>query len=153
MEQRKYVNIPFPSLVIREYSLFIALMCFFAQNYAEFTVLMSILCCWGIFRVLMSIIQDNDYSSRYKTLMTSVFCGALGLILYSFFFSEKYVQINHLIAVVGLCIACGSVFVVSIIILIKGKKIENSNRKDEIVHRFLDATHVFMLYVVILCNL
>lgn len=151
--ERKYVNLPLPSVVIREYSLILALLYFFAQSQASLVPIMAALSLWGIYRMVRMVTADNGYSTCYKAVATCVLVIALTLIIYGLFFRTQGEQINHLITIVGLCIVCGSLLVAAVVILCLRKRIGAAKKDKDIVQCFFDAAHVLMLYVVVLTNL
>lgn len=151
--ERKYVNLPLSSVIIREYSLIWALLYFFAQSQASLAPILVALSLWGIYRMVRMVIADDGYSTCYKAVATCVLVIALTLIIYGLFFRTQGEQINHLITIVGLCITCGSFLVGAIVILFLRKQVITAGKEKDVVQCFFDAAHMLMLYIVVLTNL
>ena len=151
--KRKYIKLPLSSLMIRENSLFVALLYFFALSLPSSTVIMSVLICWTVLWMAVSVVMDKEYSAFYRTLVLCVLIVATALIIYGLFFSARFVQVNHSLTIAGLFFSCGSVLATGIVIICLRKRIERSQKSEEVTQRFIDAAHMLALYVVPLCNL
>lgn len=151
--ERKYVKLPLSSIVIREYSLILALSYLFAQHQAKLSIVMGVVIFWGIYRMVKAIISDKGYSTCHKVISTCIIVIALALIIYGLFFNIQNEQVNHLITTIGLCVTCGCFLATGIIIQLLRKRIEAANNSEDVLQSFSDATHILILYIVILVTL
>lgn len=152
--ERKYIRLPLPSVAVREFSLISAVLYFFAKSiFTNIPHVLSLLIFLSTYIILRTIIADNKYSTCYKVVISSVLIIVLALAMYGIFFSMQFEHINHLITIIGLCIACGSVLIIGLIISILKKRINTAQKGEDVAQRFFDITHILMFYVVVLTNL
>lgn len=151
--KRKSINLPVPSLIIREISLFLSLLYLYAQINPNLLELVGLICVIGLVKMMIPVIVDKEYSIHYKLFVFCILLVVLLLIIYGTFFSANYASLNDVISVVGLGLACGGVVVAGLVSLHFAKRESSIDNEKEIAQRFIDVLHVLVLYAVILINL
>lgn len=151
--KRRIIQIPFPSIVIREYSLFLSLLYFFALSNSALTEILGIACCFGVLTMLIPVIIDDDYSKGYKSIAVSLLLIALLLIIYNLFLSVDSVGLNRIIRIIGLCIICGGSSLACVVLLCLHKRIDFAQQGDELTQRLIEIGHMLTLHFVILLNM